>query len=121
MATLAAVGFVLAAIIVASQAVGTSDGDSELLRNVDAHSGAQMISSILQAIGVGLLAAPLYYLFRAARVRSEAVRGQLVGVVIAAPLFLAALAILSGLSTLQCRHRLRQQRCPAAGRPRRRA
>jgi hypothetical protein len=100
LATLAAIGFVLAAIIVASQAVGTSDGDSELLRNVDAHRSAQMISSILQAIGVGLLAVPLYYLFRAARARSEAVRGQLVGVVIAAPLFLAALAILSGLSTL---------------------
>jgi hypothetical protein len=54
----------------------------------------------LQAIGVGLLAAPLYYLFRAARARSEKMRGQLVGVVIAAPLFLAALAILNGISTV---------------------
>jgi hypothetical protein len=100
LASLAAIAFVLAAILVASQAVGASDGDSELLRNVDQHRAAQMISSILQAIGVGLLAAPLYYLFRAARERSDAVRGQLVGVVVAAPLFLAALAILSGLSTL---------------------
>jgi len=33
-------------------------------------------------------------------VRSETMRGQLVGVVIAAPLFLAVLAILSGVSTL---------------------
>ena len=55
----------------------------ELLRNVDAHRGAQLISSILQAIGVGLLAVPLYYLFRAAQARNEVVRGQLVGVVIA--------------------------------------
>jgi hypothetical protein len=100
LATLAAVGFVLAAIVVATQAVGASDGDSELLRNVDGHRTAQMISSILQAIGVGLLAAPLYYLFRAANARSEAMRGQLVGVVVAAPLFLAVLAILSGISTL---------------------
>ncbi len=100
LATLAAVGFVLAAIIVASQAVGSSDGDAELLLNVDRHRSAQMISSILQAIGVGLLAAPLYYLFRAARERSGAMRGQLVGVVVAAPLFLAVLAILSGVSTL---------------------
>lgn len=97
----AAVGFVIAAIVVAGQAVGSGDGDSELLRNAHAHETAQMISSILQAIGVGLLAPPLYYLFRAARERSDAVRGQLVGVVIAAPLFLAALAILSGISTLQ--------------------
>jgi len=100
LAALAAIAFVLAAIVVASQAVGGSDGDSELLRNVDGHRTAQMLSSILQAIGVGLLAAPLYYLFRATRERSDAVRGQLVGVIVAAPLFLAALAILSGLSTL---------------------
>ena len=100
LATLAAIGLIVAAIVVATQAVGSSDGDAELLRNVDAHRSAQMISSVLQAIGVGLLAAPLYFLFRAARARSEAVRGQLVGVVVAAPLFLAVLAVLSGVSTL---------------------
>jgi hypothetical protein len=99
-ATLGAILLIVAAIVIATQAVGSSDGDSELLRNVDAHRDAQLISSILQAIGVGLLAAPLYYLFRAADARSEAMRGQLVGVVIAAPLFLGVLAILSGLSTL---------------------
>jgi hypothetical protein len=99
LATLAAIGFVLAAIIVASQ-IGGGDGDSELLRNVDQHRSAQLISSILQAIGVGLLAAPLYYLFRAADARSDAVRSQLVGVVVAAPLFLAGLALFSGLSNL---------------------
>ncbi|MDX6603430.1 MAG: hypothetical protein QOF13_2632 [Solirubrobacterales bacterium] len=100
LATLGAVAFVIAAIVVATQGVGSADGDSELLRNVDAHRTAQMISSILQAIGVGLLAAPLYYLFRSANARSERMRGQLVGVIVAAPLFLAALAILSGISTL---------------------
>jgi hypothetical protein len=100
LAALAAIGFIVAAIVVATQAVGSSSGDSELLRNVDAHRSAQLLSSILQAIGVGLLALPLYYLFRAANARSETMRGQLVGVVVAAPLFLAALAILSGLSTL---------------------
>jgi hypothetical protein len=99
-AALLAVGAIVAAIVVAGQAVGGSDGDSELLRNVDAHRSAQLISSILQAIGVSLLAAPLYYLFRAANARSETMRGQLVGVVIAAPIFLGVLAILSGLSTL---------------------
>jgi hypothetical protein len=100
LAALASVIFVVAAIIVASQGVGSASGDSELLRNVDAHRSAQLISSILQAIGVGLLAVPLYYLFRSANARSERMRGQLVGVVIAAPLFLAVLAILSGVSTL---------------------
>lgn len=100
-ATLAAILLIVAAIVVASQGIGGSDGDSELLRNIDAHRSAQLISSILQGIGIGLLAAPLYYLFRAANARSEKMRGQLVGVVIAAPLFLAVLAILSGLSNLE--------------------
>jgi len=99
LASLGAVAFVVAAILVASQ-VGGGDGDSELLRNVDAHSDAQLISTILQAIGVGLLAIPLLYLFRATEARSGAVRGQLVGVVVAGPIFLAVLAILSGTSTI---------------------
>lgn len=101
LATFGSILLIIGAIVVASQGVGGSDGESELLRNVDAHRSAQLISSILQAIGVGLLAVPLYYLFRAANARSEAMRGQLVGVVVAAPLFLAVLAILSGLSTLE--------------------
>jgi hypothetical protein len=100
LAALAAVALVIAAIVVATQAVGNGSGDAALLRDVDQHRTAQMISSILQAIGVALLAAPLYYLFRAAQARSETMRGQLVGVVVAAPLFLAVLAILSGVSTL---------------------
>jgi hypothetical protein len=99
-ATLASILLIVAAIVVASQAVGGGEGESELLRNVDPHRSAQMISSVLQALGVGLLAAPLYYLFRAANARSETMRGQLVGVVVAAPLFLAVLAVLSGISTL---------------------
>jgi hypothetical protein len=100
LATFASVLFVIAAIVVATQAVGGGGGDSSLLRDVDQHRTAQIISSILQAIGVGLLAAPLYYLFRAANSRSDRMRGQLVGVIVVAPLFLAALAIVSGISTL---------------------
>src|SRR3954452_17089765 len=100
LAAFAAIGFVIVAIVVVTRGVGGTGGDSELLRHVDQHRSAQLISSILQAIGVGLLAAPLYYLFRSAKARSERMRGQLVGVVIAAPLFLAVLAILSGVSTL---------------------
>jgi len=99
-AALGGILLIVIAIVVAVQGVGSSDGDSELLRNVDAQRSAQLLSSILQAIGVALLAVPLYYLFRAANARSETMRGQLVGVVVAAPLFLGVLAVLSGLSTL---------------------
>lgn len=98
LATLAAILLIVAAIVVAGQVGGGEE--SELLRHVQEHRGDQLASSILQALGVGLLAAPLYYLFRAAAARSERMRRQLVGVVVAAPLFLAVLAILSGLSTL---------------------
>ena len=98
LATFASILLIVAAIVVASQVGGGSE--SELLRNVDAHRSDQLISSILQAIGVGLLAAPLYYLFRAARSRSEKMQGAMVGLVIVAPLFLAVLAILSGISSL---------------------
>jgi hypothetical protein len=98
-AALAAVMLVIVSIIFAGQ-VGGGDGDSELLRNVDANSGSQIISSILQGIGVALLALPLYVLFCAARARTERVRSQLVGVVIAGPLFLAVAAILIGVTTV---------------------
>jgi hypothetical protein len=100
LAALASVILIAAAIVVAGQGVGGSSGDAELLRNVDAHRSAQLIASILQALGEGLLAAPLYFLFRAASARSETMRRQLIGLTIAAPLLLAGLAILSGVSTL---------------------
>ena len=100
LATFASVLLIVAAIVVASQAVGGGNGESELLRDVDAHRGAQLTSSLLQAFGVGLLAAPLYYLFRAAKARSERMRGAMVGLVLVGPLFLAVLAVLSGITTL---------------------
>jgi hypothetical protein len=98
-ASLLGVALIIASVVVAAQ-VGGGDGDSELLRNVDEHSGTQLLSSILQAIGVALLAIPLYFLFTAARDRSDRVRGQLVGVVIAGPLFLAVAAILVGIANV---------------------
>jgi hypothetical protein len=95
--TLLAIVVFVAAIVVASK-VGGGSGESELLRNVDAHSTARIVSGVLQGIAVGLLAAPLAYLFRAAKARSEKMRGQLIGVAIAAPLFLAVAAVLTAIS-----------------------
>jgi hypothetical protein len=100
LAALAAIGFVVASIVIVSSALGGTEGESEYLRSVDAHQGARLASAILQGIGVGLLALPLYYLFRAAEARSAGMRTQLVGVVVAGPLFLAVASVLSGVSTL---------------------
>jgi len=90
--------FLAVALLIASEVVGNpigGDGQAELLRSTAEHTSAVTLSSLLQALGFGLFAAPLFYLFRAARVRSEQVRGQLVGLVVIAPLFLA---ISTGLS-----------------------
>jgi hypothetical protein len=98
-AALAAIGCVIAAIVVVGAGAG-GDGDAEILRDVDAHRAARLVSTVLQAIGVGLLAFPLYFLYRAARARSETMRGELIGLAIAGPLFLGVAAILTGVTTL---------------------
>lgn len=101
--TLAAIVLFAAAVLVAGK-VGGGSGESELLRNIDAHSTARIVASVLQGIGIGLLAAPLLYLFTAARARSERVRGQMVGLVVAAPIFLTVGAIVTGISTVHAAH-----------------
>jgi len=100
LATLLAVLLTIAGTIILAQAIGGSDGDAELLRKIDQHRGDQIASSILQAIGILLLAAPLVYLFRADQARSPRVRGQLIGLVVAAPVFLAVYNVLVGVSSL---------------------
>ena len=85
MATFAAVVLMIASIFVS----GVSDsGDAEVLRSIDANSGSVLLSGLMRAVSFALLAFPLVYLFRAARARSERVRTQLIGLVVAAPLFL---------------------------------
>ncbi len=83
-------------LLVVSGPVNVSgDGNAELLREADAHGGAVLLSGLLQTLAFLLLAAPLVFLFRAVQARSDRVRSQLIGLVVAAPLFLA---ISSGLS-----------------------
>jgi hypothetical protein len=85
MATFAAVALIIASLFI-SNVSGT--GDAEVLRSIDAHSGSATLSALMRAAAFALLAFPLVYLFRAARARSERVRTQLIGLVVAAPLFL---------------------------------
>lgn len=98
-AALLSIVFFIASIVVSAQ-IGGGAGESEYLRDLNDHESARLVSATLQAIGVALLALPLYFLFTAARTRSDAVRGQLVGVVVVGPLFLAAASILSAISSL---------------------
>jgi hypothetical protein len=85
MATFAAVVLIIGSLF-ASNISGS--GDAEVLRSVDEHSGSVLLTGLMRAVGLALLAFPLVYLFRAARVRSDRVRTQLIGLVVAAPLFL---------------------------------
>lgn len=75
------------------------DGDAELLRSAHEHSSDVTLSAILQAVGFIFLTAPLYFLFRAACSRTDRMRAQLVGLVIAAPLFFAVSAVLNATAT----------------------
>lgn len=93
---LAAVLLIASAVVVASI---TGSGDAEILQKAHEHSSDLTISAILQAIGFVILVAPLYFLFRAASSRSSQMRTQLVGLVIAAPLFFAASAVLNAGAT----------------------
>jgi hypothetical protein len=94
--------FLAVALLVGSLLLSRKSGgvDAAALRWVHDHSGTVTLSGLLQAVGFALLAVPLFYLFRMVRARSPRVRNQLVGLVVAAPLFLA---LSSGL-TIGARH-----------------
>src|SRR6266516_3010335 len=95
--TLAAIGLLIGSAIAVSSVSG--DGEAEILRKAHEHSSAVTLSAVMQAAAFVLLAAPLAYLFRAALARSSRVRGQLIGLVIAAPLFLAVASGLNAAAT----------------------
>jgi hypothetical protein len=97
LATFAGVALVIASAFVIGGISG--DGEAEVLRSVHAHSSSLTLSSILQAAGFVLLVAPLVVLFRAAATRSDRMRYQLIGLVVAAPIFLAVSGVLTGIAT----------------------
>lgn len=100
LAALLAVLLSVAGTVLLAKAIGGSNGEAEYLRQVDQHRADQLVASILQAIGAALLAAPLVYLFRADQARSPKVRGQLIGLIVVAPIFIALFNVLVGVSTL---------------------
>lgn len=97
LATFAVVALLIIAAVVISSVSG--EGEAELLHKAAEHSSDVTLSSVLEAIGFVLMVAPLYFLFRAAASRSDRMRYQLVGLVIAAPLFFAASAITNAAAT----------------------
>lgn len=78
-------------LLIAARPLNVSgDGEADFLREAHAHGGSVLLSGVLGTLAFLLLVAPLLYLFRAVQARSASVRPQLIGLVVAAPLFLAA-------------------------------
>src|SRR4051812_41520427 len=96
LATLAAVGLLVASFLVVSSLGG--GGEAASLREIQDHGSSVTLASALQAIGFLLLAAPLVYLFQAALVRSDRMRAQFRALVVAAPLALAVGSVLNSVA-----------------------
>jgi hypothetical protein len=96
LATFVAVVVFVVLVIVSSSKFGAT-GDAEHLREINKDSGTFLLISILQGLAAALLAVPLTYLFQAASARSDVMRRQLIGLVIAGPLFLAVAYLLNGI------------------------
>lgn len=89
-AAFASVAAFIAAILVNSGSdINDSGTDAQFLASFDDNGGTLLLATVLQAAGMLLVIAPLFYLFQAASARSETMRGALVGVTVAGPLFLA--------------------------------
>lgn len=96
-ASIGAVALFIASLFVVGGLRG--NGSAEFLREADAHSSTIVLSGALQALAFLALAVPLIYLFRAAAARSGKMRPQLIGLFVAAPLFLAVSAGLTPVVT----------------------
>jgi hypothetical protein len=92
-AALSAIFTIAAGLYFRSKVTGSPDDNVEGIILVHAHKGDLLVSSILQAFGTALLAAPLYYLFRATRARRAQLPAPIRYLVIAAPLVAAVFSI----------------------------
>ncbi len=97
--TLGAAVAMIASIIVLGTTF-SAEGEADQLRDLDSNSGSYLLAGVLRGLGTLALAAPLLYLFRAAEGRNDAVRGQLIGVIFVAPLFMALGAILNAQASI---------------------
>jgi hypothetical protein len=88
-ATFAGVALLIVGIAVRQSVSGGGETESQLLADFPDDRGTLLTAAILQAAGMALLVAPLFYLFQAASARSEQMRHALIGITVAGPLFLA--------------------------------
>jgi hypothetical protein len=88
---------IISSILIAGVGGG---GEAEVLESLYDKASSVTLSSVVEAIGFMLLAAPLYFLFRAGLARAGGkMRSQLVGVIVVAPIFLAIGGVLNGIAS----------------------
>jgi hypothetical protein len=94
LATFTGLAMMIVAIAVGTGGTSSAETEAQLLADFPEDRDPLLIAAILQAAGMALLVAPLFYLFQAASARSEAMRQALIGVTVAGPLFFAVSFIL---------------------------
>jgi len=94
-AAIVGVAIILISLGESAASVRTGEGLADRLVEISSDSTGLILASIAQGIGWLLLGIPLVFMFKAASGRSDRMRRGLIGVVVAAPIFLAIGAILS--------------------------
>ncbi len=79
--------FALVGFVLLQSSIG-GDANFESLTEAHNNGGTVWIAGVLTCVGYLLVAAPLFFLFLAAKARSERVRNQMVGLVLLGPLLL---------------------------------
>ena len=79
----------------------TSDLATTTLREVDEHSGSQLLGGVVSALAIALLAVPLVYIYKAAQARNEQLIGALVFLVLLGPLLFGLQIFLLTLGQVQ--------------------
>ncbi len=100
-AAVAGVALILASFGDSAAGVRAGVGLADRLTEIDGERGKLVLASVVQLIGWALLAVPLVFMFRAAAARSNRVRSGLIGVIVAAPLFIGVGGLISAGSILQ--------------------
>jgi len=103
-AALAAFGavalYVVSVIVEQSSGLQTDGPKNEQLLSFHDNSGVLLLATGIRAVGFLLICLPLLHLFRAAKLRSERVRSEMVGFAFFGPVLLAIQGVLSWLATL---------------------
>jgi hypothetical protein len=96
--TFAAVAMVVVGVVLNTSALDYHNNKT-LLESAHSHSTEIIIAGFVQAIGFALFCAPLVYLFRAAQVRSDRVKRELILFCVLGPVLFAIQSVLAAIVT----------------------